>query len=213
MQYLRELEEDTKYLHNVPVSYSFQEKYVTGIIGAKNVVNPFIKGLILQMIAYHGYDTLKIAVLTNDRNTKFWQDIIGSPYFWDDNKTIRFFGTNNDDIAQISSYFEELLGVLKEETENQKNTSNKETPKLPCRYVIITDDIDQVRNVSIIRNIIESEEYITLSSEQSTFKIFCEKKKEPLYFKRNPCCLNLETIHEQYRLRLEYNKHHAFLPV
>ena len=90
-------------LENVPVTYSFKDKYVTGLIGSKNVVNPFLKGLLLQMIAFHGYDTLKIVVFTNDRNTRYWGDIIDSPYFWDDQKSIRYFGTNSDDIAQISS--------------------------------------------------------------------------------------------------------------
>ena len=83
MVYLRELEEETKMLDNVPVTYSFQEKYVTGLIGQKNVLNPFIRGLLLQMMAFHSYDTLKIAVFTNDKNTKFWQDVIDSPYFGD----------------------------------------------------------------------------------------------------------------------------------
>ena len=103
--------------------------------------------------------------ITNDRNTKFWKDLIDSPYFWDENKTIRFFGTNSDDIAQISSYLEELIAMLKEEgNENKVGIgSNKETPKLSCRYVIITDDIDSVRNVSIIRNIIESDNYFGIS--------------------------------------------------
>ena len=165
MGYLRDLEKETKMLVNVPVTYSFQEKYVTGLIGSKNVLNPFLKGLLLQMMAFHGYDTLKIAVFTNDRNTKFWKDLIDSPYFWDENKTIRFFGTNSDDIAQISSYLEELIAMLKEDGNENKGGigSNKETPKLSCRYVIITDDIDSVRNVSIIRNIIESENYFGIS--------------------------------------------------
>ena len=162
MGYLRELEKETKMLENVPVTYSFQEKYVTGLIGSRNVLNPFLKGLLLQMMAFHGYDTLKIVAFTNDRNTKYWKDIIDSPYFWDDQKTIRFFGTNSDDIAQISSYLEELIAMLKEDSDGSRG-SNKETPKLPCRFVIITDDIDSVRNVSIIRNIIESEAYLGIS--------------------------------------------------
>ena len=164
MGYLRDLEKETKMLENVPVTYSFQEKYVTGLIGAKNVLNPFLKGLLLQMMAFHGYDTLKIVVFTNDRNSKYWNDIINSPYFWDDQKSIRFFGTNSDDIAQISSYLEEMIALLREDSDSNKSIGgNKEAPKLPCRYVIITDDIDAVRNVSIIRNVIESDAYMGIS--------------------------------------------------
>ncbi len=163
MGYLRDLEKETKMLENVPVTYSFKEKYVTGLIGSKNVVNPFLKGLLLQMIAFHGYDTLKIVVFTNDRNTRYWGDIIDSPYFWDDQKSIRYFGTNSDDIAQISSNLEEMIAVLKENSEGYRPSADKEGPKLPRRYVIITDDIDAVRNVSIIRNVLESPNYQGIS--------------------------------------------------
>ncbi len=163
MLYLRDLEKETKMLDNVPVIYSFREKYVTGLIGTRNVLNPFLKGLLLQMMAFHGYDTLKIVVFTNDRNTKFWQDIIDSPYFWDDQKSIRFFGTNSDDIAQISSYFEELIAMMKENDDGQRVSSNKEAPKLSCHYVIITDDVDAVRNVSVVRNVLESTACIGIS--------------------------------------------------
>ena len=163
MGYLRDLEKETKMLENVPVTYSFKEKYVTGLIGSKNVVNPFLKGLLLQMIAFHGYDTLKIVVFTNDRNTRYWGDIIDSPYFWDDQKSIRYFGTNSDDIAQISSNLEEMIAVLKENSEGYRPSADKEGPQLPRRYVIITDDIDAVRNVSIIRNVLESPNYQGIS--------------------------------------------------
>ena len=47
------------------------------------------------------YDDLKIVVFTSSENAKFWEEIQNCPYFWDDNKTLRFFGTNIDDIKAI----------------------------------------------------------------------------------------------------------------
>ncbi len=172
MGYLRELEKETSYLENVPVTYSFVDKYITAIIGQKAVTNPFLRGLLLQIFAYHGYDSLKLCVFTNSENEKFWDDIKNCPYFWDDNRTIRFFGSNSDDIGQINSYFEEMLNSIKEANEQASNgvSSNKETIKLSTRYLIITDDIDQVRNVSIIHSLISSTEYMGIS-----LLIFTEK--------------------------------------
>ncbi len=172
MGYLRELEKETNTLDNVPVTYSFVEKYITGVIGPKNVTSPFLRGLLLQIFAYHGYDSLKICVFTNKENEKFWEDIKDCPYFWDDTRSLRFFGTNNDEITQISSYFEELLNSVKEANEQRgaTATSTKESAKLATRFVIITDDIDLVRNVSIIRSLIESTEYVGIS-----LVIFSEK--------------------------------------
>ena len=75
MLFLRELEKETSLLENVPVTYSFTKKFVTGIIGKRDVTNPFIRGLLLQMFAYHGYDDLKVCVFTSSENSKFWEEI------------------------------------------------------------------------------------------------------------------------------------------
>ena len=163
MGYLRELEKETKYLEKVPVTYSFVQKYITAIIGSLNVTNPFVKGLLLQMFAYHGYDDLKLVVFTSGKNKRFWEEIKDSPYMWDDLRTTRFFGTNSDEIAQISSYLEEMVAQIKEMNLTTKSGTDKKSYKLAKRFVIITDDIDLVRNVSIIRTIIESTEYIGIS--------------------------------------------------
>ena len=163
MEYLRDLERDTKELVNVPVYYSFVNKYITAIIGVKNVTNSFVRGLLLQIFAYHGYDDLKIVVFTSADNAKFWNEIKDCPYFWDDNRTMRFFGTNGDEISSISSYLEELLATIKDTNEANKNLTDKKIVKLPKRFVIFADDIDSVRNVSIIRNILESTDYVGIS--------------------------------------------------
>ena len=47
-------------LENVPISISFVEKNVSAIIGTAENKQQFIEGLILQMIAYHSYEDLKI---------------------------------------------------------------------------------------------------------------------------------------------------------
>ena len=163
MGYLRELEKETKMLNNVPVSYSFVNKYVTAIIGNRKITNPFVRGLLLQIMAYHSYDNLKIVAFTNSENEKFWNEIKNCPYFWDDNRTIRFLGTNIDDITQISSYLEELLSQVKEKNDSNKNSPEKRVVRLPQKYIIFTDDIDQVRNISIIKTITESTEYLGIS--------------------------------------------------
>ena len=163
MGYLRELEKETSMLENVPVTYSFVDKYITAIIGQKNVTNPFLRGLLLQIFAYHGYDSLKVCVFTNREQEKFWEDIKDCPYFWNDERTLRFFGTNSDEINQISSYFEEMLSSIREANDERSSSSSRESIKLPTRYLIITDDIDLVRNVSIIRSLIESEKYVGMS--------------------------------------------------
>lgn len=163
MGYLRELEKDTKELTNVPVTYSFVNKYITAIIGTRDISNSFVRGLLLQMFALHGYDDLKIVAFTSADNTMFWDEIKDCPYFWDDERSTRFFGTNIDEISTISSYLEEVLASVKEINEINKDNADRKVAKLSKRFVIFTDDIDAVRNVSIIRTILESTDYVGIS--------------------------------------------------
>jgi len=166
MEYVRILQKETEELTNVPVTYSFVDKFITSVIGPREVTEPFLRGLLLQVFAYHGYDSLKVVVFTNNENAKFWDDIKDAPYFWDDRRNLRFFGTNIDEINTISAYFEETINNLKEAAESKTNIggSNGEVSiKLNTRYLIITDDIDLVRNVAIIRTLVESTNYMGIS--------------------------------------------------
>ena len=163
MEYVRILEQETAELSNVPVTYSFVDKYLTSVIGPREVTEPFLRGLLLQIFAYHGYDSLKVVVLTNSENSKFWDDVKDAPYFWDDHRQMRFFGTNIDEINTISAYFEELLNNLKEANESKTGPSKDEGIKLSTRYLIIVDDIDLVRNAAIIRTLCESTQYVGIS--------------------------------------------------
>ncbi len=164
MGYLRQLEAETSMLENVPVTYSFVDKFITAIIGSDKVIKPFLKGLLLQMFAYHGYDDLKLIVLTNEENYPFWEEVKDCPYFWDDNRNTRFIASNTDDISAVSSYMEELLQQVKEANESNKQSGGeKKVARLPKKFVIITDDVDAVRNVSIIRTILENPDYVGIS--------------------------------------------------
>ena len=166
MSYLKALQQETMKLENVPVTYSFIKKYVTAIIGNKDITDSFLRGILLQLFAYHGYDSLKICVLTNKQNEDFWDDVKDSPYFWDNSRSVRFFGTNPDDISQISSYFEEMLQRAQENANAGAINTGTEQNKsfiLDTRYVIITDDIEDVRSVSIIDKLLKSTEYMGIS--------------------------------------------------
>lgn len=102
------LDSEPKVLHNVPISLPFAEKYVAGIYGEKKEVTNFIKMLILQTVALHSYDEVKI-VLIADNDSGSWDFIRFIPHFWDDEKTIRFFATNVDELKDLSAYLEKNI--------------------------------------------------------------------------------------------------------
>ena len=69
---ITELVNESKDLIDVPITLNIREHNKVGIIGDKNIVNKFLDNLMLQIMAYHGYDMLRIIILTNDNTSSIF---------------------------------------------------------------------------------------------------------------------------------------------
>ncbi len=166
-QKIFELKDEMKLLTNVPVTVALKEKFATALIGNEQLNRRFIDGLILQCLAYHSWINLKIVILTNEENAKYWEKFKNLPYCWDNEKSIRFFGTNSDDILKISTYLSEVLMKRKEALNNKDNKTSIYDPV----YLIITDDVEGTRNVSVLDDIMKTGIFLGFSILFSTSKL------------------------------------------
>jgi len=128
---MQSLGAEPKQLNNVPVSVSFVENMTVGIYGQHAATQNMLKLLILQMIALHSYDELKILLITDESETDEWNFIRPIPHFWNDDKTIRFFASNADDVKELSAYIEKAI-ISRGDEANKEYSEN-----LPY-YVIIS---------------------------------------------------------------------------
>ena len=103
---LDKLGSETKIMTDVPVTVNLTNKYISAIIGKKQVTKVFIEGVLLQLMAFHSYEDLKIIVMTSKENEDRWKFLKTAPYCTDDDKTIRFFSTDVDEANQISIYLD-----------------------------------------------------------------------------------------------------------
>ena len=149
---------ESKDLQNVPVSYSFYNKKVTAIMGNPNETFAFSENLLLQLLAFHSFDDLKIVFLTNKENLSTWNKYKEVPHCFSDNKQVRFFATDIEDIKYISSYLEQeyikratIQGVDLVENENEESTYRP-------YYLIITDDYTMIRKIGIVEKILKNKE-------------------------------------------------------
>lgn len=128
---MQSLGNEPKELKNVPISISFIEDFIVGIYGTYNNAVLLVKTLILQMIALHSYDELKIVFITEEYHEQEWEFIKWIPHFWNDDKTIRFFASNADDMKELSVYIEKNILSRKE---NNRQDYSEYSPY----YIIIT---------------------------------------------------------------------------
>ena len=140
----------SKMLKNVPITIPLTEKNISGLIIKNNdrLVEKFIQNLVMQLIALHSYDELKIVFLMKEDKTNKWEHLKTLPHIWDNTKQIRFFADNYNDMQEISRYLEqELTNRLEQENDDFDYRSFKPY------YVIITDNYKKIENLKIITEI------------------------------------------------------------
>ena len=141
-----DLVNESKDITDVPIILNFRTNNKTGIIGDNNNLYNMLDNLMLQIMAYHGYDMLRICILTN--NNVYWDKYRNLPYLWNNDKSIRYYASNKEDINKVCSY-------LMEEYNYRKEVYEDGTIFNPY-YLIITDDINSVKNNVFVSEILKN---------------------------------------------------------
>ena len=189
LQLVYKLGAESRILENVPISMSFVKSNVSAIIGTGINKQPFIEGLLLQMMAYHSYEDLKIVILTNEKNESNWSFLKVLPHCFSNDKSIRYFATNLDEAKEISLNLEQVIQTRKYRDINGKmELATDDYKKYSPYYVIITDDYKLVRDVELVKDvaglelnigfslIVVSPRLINLPNECKTFISIGDKK-------------------------------------
>ena len=143
-------------LENVPVSLNFIQKNITAIIGTGANKKQFIDGLILQMIAYHSYEDLKIIIMTNEANASSWEYMKIAPHNWSNNKKVRYFATNLDEAKEVSLELEKEMQARKfTDKDGKMELNGADYHKYKPYYLLITDDYKAVRDVELVKDVCE----------------------------------------------------------
>ena len=147
---------ESRVLENVPIGFSFVKHNISAIIGESKNKQKFIEGLILQMATFHSYEDLKIVMLTNDKNKSDWDFLKSLPHTFSNDRSVRFFATNQDEMKELSLYLEKEFQHRKYADENNNLNDKNYTEYIPY-YMIITDDYKSVRDLEVIKDICEQE--------------------------------------------------------
>ncbi len=145
---------ENEVLKNVPITFSFVKKYITAIVGNNELTKKFIDAIILRLLTFHSYEDIKLVIFTNKKNESKWEYLKMLPFCWNGDNTIRFFGTNAEEISQITTYLYEVIQKRIEFSIN--NNSNKHEIITPY-YIIITDDFYPIRNNEFIKCLLEQD--------------------------------------------------------
>ena len=123
--------EKEKLLHNIPVTYSLFDNYVSGVIGERSKVVDFAKGLIIQLAALYSYDDVKFVFLFDKSEEDRFDFVKWLPHVWDDDKKFRFIATNTNEVKEVSAYFEHII-------ENRDKVNDVDFEDVKPYYIFFT---------------------------------------------------------------------------
>lgn len=145
-----------KELTNVPLSYSLFEHFVSGIIGKREEVLNFAKGLIIQLAAMYSYDEVKFIFLYDQEEESELKFVKWLPHVWSDDKKFRFISNSDSEVKEISAY-------LATELENRLEMNESDIEECSPYYVIFSFSKDLAVRSELIKSVVSSKENIHFS--------------------------------------------------
>lgn len=97
--------EEKQIISGVPVVYSLLEHRVSGIVGERGTVNGILNHLLVQIVALHSYDEVKLVFLCDESNLEKYDYVRWMPHIWDNNFKRRFLAANPEEVRNLSAYF------------------------------------------------------------------------------------------------------------
>ncbi len=147
----------SKLLENVPIDLSLTEKYILGIVGKNDEVREFTKQLLLQIITFHSYEDVKLVFFVDEKHKSDWDFAKILPHAWSNDKQVRFFATDYEEMCEISGQLERFI-------EPRISAGDKSDYKSFSPYfIIITDNFKIAKNVPVVINALKQKSNIGLN--------------------------------------------------
>ncbi len=144
---MESLIKEYEYIHNVPIGYSLYDNNITAVMGDEVKSVNFVNNLILQLLTFYSYEDIKLVVFTNEKNKDRWEYIRYLNHNLSNDKSVRFFSSNSDNVKFLSEFFNYTVKVRE---------NSKDDDVFKPYYIFIVDDYALIKKCSFIKSITES---------------------------------------------------------
>ena len=142
---IENLIDEYKYLKDTPISFSLSDNRSLSLITKTKSKYEYMHSILFQILALHGYDELKLVILTDERGTSKLDVFKNVNHIWSLEHDIRFFV---DDFNISQSVIDYLDGIF---------LNRQKTKKFDTHYLIVTDCINVYKSFPLINKILTSE--------------------------------------------------------
>lgn len=139
------LEREPKLLKEVPISFGLRGDKVSGVIGPRECVLAFARGICAQLATLHSYDELKLCFISDERELPSWRFARWLPHSWDDDMQQRYFANSASEMREMALFLEPLI---QERSEECRNGSRK--PSFEPQYLIVAANRDLFEKTELL---------------------------------------------------------------
>ena len=129
----REIQEEYQEIENMPITINLSKEDGVALIGERRFLNRFIKNLIVQIVSFHYYEDVKLALICDEEEKDEWDWMRWLPHVWSEDKKVRFLGEGKEAAHNVMTILSSYLESRKE------NKDNKEKKVKPYFIILVTN--------------------------------------------------------------------------
>lgn len=137
------MEKEQRVLSDAPVTCSLINHPLIGIAGAEEATEAFLRTLVLQIAALHGYQEVKLAFFIDDKNQSSWESYRLLPHVKEDETGLRYFAVGSEETKTLSLHLEHIWSE-----QNERFGNGVETPSV--YYVLVATDTAVAEKASVL---------------------------------------------------------------
>ena len=130
-------------INNVPLTLDLCACRTVGMIGIRKNIFTILDEIILNVIALHSCDDVKLVIVTSPGKAGPFDKFRNVPHIWSNDKKTRFYAENTDEVHYIFNIIDE---TIKERLENR----GRDVAPLP-HFVVIAAEPELVEREALLR--------------------------------------------------------------
>lgn len=181
---VNKLRDEERILQEAPVTVSFIEHRVIGMVGEGQSIQSILHNVVLQIAALHSYDEVKVILLCDECNISEYGYVRWMQHMWDNEHNKRFLATSFEEVRELNAYFMKVI---------EKRRAENQSIAFP-HYVIISTSKGLSERCAFVSEILKDKEiegfsYVALYDQSKNLPKECScivhinKGKGIVYYK------------------------------
>ena len=138
-------------LNDVPMTLDLFHNRTIGVIGDNDHVRAILNETILNIIALHSSDEVKLVLITPPKQAYYFETFKNVPHIWSNDKKVRFFASNSDEVHHLFNILNDIF--------KQRESVDRPVKSIP-HYVVIVTEPNLIEKETLLRYLNDAENQV-----------------------------------------------------